>query len=228
MTKRVCESTVGEQWAIERLVPYENNAKKHTKDKVKKLSQAIKEYGWTSRIQVDSDGVIIAGHGRRLAALELGLKTVPVTVRSDLTPEQIRALRLIDNKVAEGEYDTQKLSEELKELHLDMNFDMSGFFDIRDLDFATDDLGSINLDSLTDDIAGEVEKQSESTSKKIDGEASEEFSLAKVLGFSKVSANQRRLLSRFQAAAEAHTDKEGAEAFCDLLSEVFDAYSQVI
>ena len=149
-----------EFWPIEKLIPYENNSKKHPPAQVKKIANSIKEFGWNaSPIEVDTDSVIINGHGRRLAALSLGLAKVPVVVRSNLTNDQVRAYRLADNEAARSEYDTGLLADELKDLHLSGAFDMSMFFDERDLTFAIDELGDMNLDAFTADIQDEVEAQ---------------------------------------------------------------------
>lgn len=80
-----------------KLKPYANNAKKHSRRQVTLLAKAMRTMGFDQPIVVDKDMVIIKGHGRRLAALELKLDLVPVVVRADLTPEQCMASRLADN-----------------------------------------------------------------------------------------------------------------------------------
>lgn len=82
-------------------------------------------------IIVDKDGVIVAGHTRLKAAQKLGLDEVPVIVADDLTPEQVKAFRLADNKVAElADWDFEKLEKELKSIEMDL----SGFdFDMKEL-----------------------------------------------------------------------------------------------
>lgn len=214
------EALIGEQWIIDSLIPYDDNAKIHTKPQIKKIAASIKEYGWTTRIVVDEDGVIIQGHGRLKAAELLELETVPVTVRGDLTPSQVRALRLIDNKVAEGSYDTIKLAKELEELQDSMDFDMSEWFDSRELDFATADLGEIDLDALVNDINLEVAAQTEETQRNIEDEESGEFSLYKVWGFAKVNAAQQRTLALLLAHAESESGLEKADALCALFEKI--------
>ena len=74
----------------------------------------MKEFGWQQPIVIDRDGVIVAGHTRYKAALELGWKTAPCKYADELTPEQINAYRLADNKTAElAEWDAEKMAEEL-------------------------------------------------------------------------------------------------------------------
>lgn len=112
-----------EQIPIEKVIPYAQNAKAHPEGQVKKLADQITEFQWDQPIVVDADMVIIKGHGRLMAAKELGLKTVPVVVADYLTPEQARAARIADNKVAESEWFPEILASELKALK-DMNFNM--------------------------------------------------------------------------------------------------------
>ncbi|HBC3632750.1 ParB/Srx family N-terminal domain-containing protein, partial [Acinetobacter baumannii] len=120
-----------QQWNVDEVKPYELNAKIHDKAQVERIAQSIKEFGWDQPIVVDKEGVIIKGHGRREAALLLGLKVVPVLVRSDLDEHQVRAARLADNRVAIGDIDTDLLQKELQTL----NFDLEGIFDKKELNF---------------------------------------------------------------------------------------------
>ena len=202
-----------EMWPIERLIPYEKNAKKHPPEQIAKIAASMREvgFGQNHAIAVDSDGVIINGHGRRLAALELGLQEVPVLVCDHLTEAQIRAYRLADNRVSESDYDTELMAEELAEL-TDLGIDMSEFFDERELNFAIEDLGEIDMGAITDDISEEVEKQSKATNEAVENEDSSEISVARVLGFSKVNPSQQRALKLFLAHAESETGEEGPAA----------------
>ena len=83
------------------------------------------EFGFNNPIIVDQDEVVAAGHGRLLAALELGLETLPVIRLSHLTPERLRAYRVADNRLSDlGEFDNDELKLKLKELlALDLNLD---------------------------------------------------------------------------------------------------------
>lgn len=108
---------------VDELVPYENNPRKN-EEAVKYVANSIREFNFQNPIIVDKDNVIIAGHTRLEAAKELGLKEVPVIVADELTPEQVKALRIADNKTAEiAMWDTDKLSLELE----DIGFDMTDF-----------------------------------------------------------------------------------------------------
>ena len=86
------------------------------------MAASIKEFGFRVPIIVDRDNVIVAGHTRLKAAEKLGLEEVPVIVADDLTPEQVKAFRLADNKVAElANWDFEKLQEELEHINIDMS-----------------------------------------------------------------------------------------------------------
>ncbi len=104
--------------------PYEKNPRIND-DAVEAVAKSIKEFGFNQPIVVDTDGVIIVGHTRWKAAKSLGLEQVPVHVAKELSPEQIKAYRIADNKTNElAEWDYELLPIELSELQ-DMNFDLS-------------------------------------------------------------------------------------------------------
>ena len=105
---------------ISDLIPYENNPRKND-IAVDAVMASIKEFKFRVPIIIDKNGVIVAGHTRLKAAQKLGLKTVPCIVADDLTPEQVKAFRLADNKVGElAGWDFEKLDLELEELDFDM------------------------------------------------------------------------------------------------------------
>lgn len=132
------------------LKPYENNARfnDHAVDDVAK---SIEQFGFQQPIVVDRDNVIIAGHTRWKAACKLKLREVPVSVADDLTPAQVAAYRLADNKVGEkSKWNKKKLADEidlLKELN----------FDIDDLGFTEVELRSLTVDSIVEAINAEPE-----------------------------------------------------------------------
>ena len=112
-----------EMWSPEDLIPYENNPRRNDKA-VDVVAESIRQFGFRVPIIVDADGVIVCGHTRRLAALMLGLKEVPVLVADDLTDEEARADRLADNRVAElAGWDEALLKEELAKIK---GVDLSG------------------------------------------------------------------------------------------------------
>lgn len=108
------------------LTPYPANAKLHPPAQVDHIANSIKAFGWQQPIVVDSENVVIIGHGRLLAAKQLMLDTVPVVRATDLTEDQVNALRLADNKTNESEWDFGKLEEELAALDI-AGVDMSMF-----------------------------------------------------------------------------------------------------
>lgn len=118
------------------LIPYENNPRINDYA-VKKVLESIKEYGFTNPILVDKALVIIAGHTRREAAILAGLEKVPYIIKDDLTPEQVKAYRIADNKLAElSTWDEEALKAELFELQeLDYPLEIMGFteMDLKDL-----------------------------------------------------------------------------------------------
>ena len=106
------------------IVPYAKNAKKHDNRQINNVAESIKQYGFVQPIVIDRDGVIVIGHCRALAAKKLGMKEVPCVCVDDLTPEQVNALRIVDNKSNESEWDFDILPDELADLDLsDFDFD---------------------------------------------------------------------------------------------------------
>jgi hypothetical protein len=208
-----------EIWDIDNIHPYEKNAKIHTEEQIGRIAESIRKFGWQSVITVNEHGTIIAGHGRRLAAIKLGHKRVPVRVARGLTVDQERALRIVDNKVSEADHDVKTLNEELKDL-VNLDFDLSGLIDERELKFLTEDIGIIDFSAITPDIAGDVKSQSESTNKKIEEVDDEEMPIEKIFGFKSIKASKGRKLQIFQAFVEGLTGKIGAAALLEYAKRV--------
>lgn len=105
---------------IDSLTPYHNNPR-HNEKAVAAVAESIREFGFKVPIVIDSGGVVVTGHTRLKAAESLGMKKVPCIIADDLTPEQIKAFRVADNKVSElAEWDFEKLEQELAGLSFDM------------------------------------------------------------------------------------------------------------
>lgn len=123
---------------VDELKPYENNAKLHPDAQVERIAMSISQFGFRQNLVIDKNNCVIIGHGRLLAAQRLGLEAVPCVRVEDLTEEQIKALRLADNKVAESDWDTGLLEMELADI---TGIDMSqfGFLDDIDCDFSLDE-----------------------------------------------------------------------------------------
>lgn len=116
---------------IKKLKPYKKNAKKHCKKQIEQLANSIKEFGFQGVVLYDSRTMeVVAGHGRILGAKKAGLKQVPCIDVKELTEEQIKAYRLVDNKLNESEWDFSLLDAELEDIIPD-NIDMELFgFDL--------------------------------------------------------------------------------------------------
>ena len=111
---------------VTELKVYDNNPR-NNEPAIESVANSIKEFGFKVPIIIDKNNVIIAGHTRKLAAEQLGMEKVPCIIADDLTPEQIKAYRLVDNKTAElAEWDFDLLEKELEEL-IAFDFDMTQF-----------------------------------------------------------------------------------------------------
>lgn len=118
-----------EQWAISKLTPYARNSRTHSDAQVAQLAASIREWGWTTPILVSPDGGVIAGHGRLLAARQLGMVNVPVIVAEGWSEAKTRAYVLADNQLAlQAGWDNELLALELGELgELGFDLDLTGF-----------------------------------------------------------------------------------------------------
>jgi hypothetical protein len=118
-----------ERWVVDRLFLNARNARTHTDEQVALIANAIKEWGWTNPVLVDESGVIIAGHGRVLAAQLLKLAEVPVMVARGWTEAQRRAYALADNQLAlSASWDADLLTAEIDELRgVGFDVDLIGF-----------------------------------------------------------------------------------------------------
>lgn len=127
---------------IDDLIMYENNPKIHTDEQIDKIAKSIElTKGLRQPIVIDKNNVIVVGHGRVQAAMQLGLETVPCELADDLTEEEIRAYRLIDNELAKGESDLDLLEQELASFN---DIDMGEFFDDEEIETESDDKSANN------------------------------------------------------------------------------------
>jgi len=119
---------------ISEIKAYPKNTKKHPKSQVEKIKKSITEFGFNVPLILNKDNEIIVGHGRLLAAKDIGMKKVPCIYKEGLTPSQIKAYRIADNRTAESEWDFDLLKEEFTDLSFD-NFDLElTGFDSKELD----------------------------------------------------------------------------------------------
>lgn len=133
------------------IIPYAANAKKHDKRQINNVAESIKQYGFVQPIVIDRDGVIVIGHCRALAAKKLGMQEVPCVCVDDLTPEQVNALRLVDNKSNESDWDYDLLADEIPGL------DLSAF----DFDWGLPEI----TEEVIEDEAPEVDEDAEPIAK---------------------------------------------------------------
>lgn len=123
------------QRSVGDLIPYARNSRTHSDEQVAQIAASIKEFGWTNPILVDAEGVVIAGHGRLMAARKLGYTEVPTIELGDLTETQKKAYVIADNRLAlNAGWDNEMLTIELNELLADgYALDILGF-DAKELD----------------------------------------------------------------------------------------------
>lgn len=113
---------------------YSRNAKKHDERQIAAIAKSIEKFGFRQPIVLDRNNEIVVGHGRFLAAQQLGRDTIPCEYADDLTDEEIKAYRLADNKLNESPWDFQLVDDELAELQQELNMADFGF----DLEFDFD------------------------------------------------------------------------------------------
>jgi ParB-like nuclease family protein len=127
---RACLPAIGHE-AIDLLKPNARNPKKHSKRQIGQIARSIKTFGFNVPILVDAELRVIAGHGRLMAARQLGLAQVPTIRLEHLSPEQAKAFAIADNRLTEiGTWDDRLLGEQLRELSevdLDFSLDVTGF-----------------------------------------------------------------------------------------------------
>jgi ParB-like chromosome segregation protein Spo0J len=148
-----------ELWPVDRLEPYEKNARTHDEAQVKQIAASINEFGFLNPILVDENDGILAGHGRLLAAKDLGMADVPVVVLTHLTPEQKRAYVIADNQIAlNAGWDLDTLREEIVALSLaDFDVSLTGLEDWR----ISNLLGTTDEEEEHDDDGGNGERENE-------------------------------------------------------------------
>lgn len=144
-----------ENIAVSKLIPYAKNTKKHDDKQIANVAESVKQYGFVQPIVIDKDNTVVIGHCRLLAAKKLKLKEVPCVCVDDLTEDQVKALRIVDNKSNESEWDIEFLTEELAEI------DLSEF----DFDFNIDDIEDKEEAKIVEDEAPEVDEDAEPIAK---------------------------------------------------------------
>jgi DNA modification methylase len=139
-----------EIWQVADLAPYAKNARQHPPEQIDQIAASMERFGFTIPMLVGEDGTIIAGHGRLMAAAQLGLAEVPVMVARGWSEEDRRLYTLADNRLAEiAEWDPEMLRLELGELRADF-----GIEDMSLIGFSAEDLAEILPDALIDTTGG--------------------------------------------------------------------------
>lgn len=139
------------------LVPYGGNARTHSTRQIAQIADSIRRFGFTNPVLASDDGQVIAGHGRLMAARQLGLSEIPVIRLSHLSPTERRAYVLADNKLAEkAGWDQDLLAIELQGL-IDLGFDLElTGFELAEIDLVLDTAGPANSAHTRDATAGEL------------------------------------------------------------------------
>lgn len=213
------------EWAlIESIVPYEKNSKIHDNKQVAGIAASIKKFGWDQPIVVDKDGVIIKGHGRRLAAIELGMKKVPILRRTDLTPDQVAASRLADNRTALGELDLGLFREELSSLG-DVGI-LSGIFEDNELEYSLANLGAMDESLFAQDLDEAVSGQQEQMREIIGAATTKRIPIARVLGFKDIAGADQIHINRLMSHIESVTGMTGSDALVEFAKATHEACSQ--
>lgn len=124
---------------INELIKYNKNPR-NNENAIYEVAKSIKEFGFKVPIIIDENNIIVCGHTRYEASKLLNLKKIPCIIVKDLNEEQIKAFRLVDNKVSEySRWDYEKLKEELRNIKLDLfDYEINNELDISDDDFISD------------------------------------------------------------------------------------------
>ena len=146
---------------INALTPYENNARTHSPDQLEMIGNSIKEFGFINPVIIDENNMILVGHGRVMAAKNIGIKQVPFRRVTNLTEDQKKAYIIADNKLSDlGGWDDELLLAELESIELDMSqfgFDLE-IDDIEDPDIVEDDPPDVDADAEPKSKRGDVYK----------------------------------------------------------------------
>lgn len=130
---------------INELRPYKKNPR-YNKESIKLVAESIKDFGFKIPIIIDDKKEVITGHTRLEASKLLGLKKIPVIIASDLSEEQVKAFRLVDNKVSElARWDYDKLEEEIKNIK-NIKMELLGFIN-EETEINWDDIEDLNEDT---------------------------------------------------------------------------------
>ena len=146
---------------INALTPYKNNARTHSPEQIEMICNSIREFGFINPVIIDENNMILVGHGRVMAADQIGIKQVPFRRVTNLTEDQKKAYIIADNKLSDlGGWDDELLLAELESIELDMSqfgFDLE-IDDIEDPDIVEDDPPDVDADAEPKSKRGDVYK----------------------------------------------------------------------
>lgn len=208
--------------------PYSKNAKKHPDEQLKQIALSLQEYGWRQPIVVDKDGEIIVGHGRWMAYQKYpdSIKEPWVVVADDLTPEQVRGYRLMDNKSNESPWDMDLVLEELKDLDsLNFPIELTGFdSDLLIYPEEKDDI--VPTDAPTRAQLGDI--WALGAHRVMCGDATKEEDVGRLMGGAKADMYLTdppynvSYVGKTKDALTIENDEKSDEDFLDFLSKAFD------
>ena len=144
---------------INALTPYKNNARTHSPEQIEMICNSIREFGFINPVIIDENNMILVGHGRVMAAKQIGIKEVPFRRVTNLSEDQKKAYIIADNKLSDlAGWDDDLLMAELESIELDMSqfgFDLE-FDDIEDPDIVEDDPPDVDADAEPKSKRGDV------------------------------------------------------------------------
>lgn len=211
-----------ESWPIDQVHEYPGNAKIHDEKQIKNIALSIQKFGFDVPIVVDGAGVIIKGHGRRLAAIFLEYTHVPVIVRTDMTAKEANASRIADNRVAVGDVDTDILNIEIMDILGGDTDDLMSAMGLseKELEFMSEDLGSMDLTALAD---GEAPTESVSDAKLDSAEAKgKSVPIKEVLGFGFFEAEDAKIVARWLSTMRGVYEVDTAKALASVATAWFE------
>ena len=210
-----------EHLKVDDLIPYATNSRTHSPDQVAQIAASIVEFGWTNPVLIDANGTIVAGHGRVMAARKLKMDMVPCIRLGHLTPSQVRAYVIADNRLAlNAGWDEKMLAAELAILKEEgFEMDLVGFSDdeitelIGSLDGESENVYSTKIKGLIYEITGEKPKLNEMVNWSKASDLIEEINAADIDEESKsllLAAANRHVVFNYGNIAEyyAHAPRE--------------------
>ena len=212
---------------VEELTPYAGNPRKNDKA-VKAVAESIKNFGFKVPITIDKNGVIVTGHTRLRAAIKLKMKEVPVIRLDDLNEDQVKAFRLVDNKVAEiAEWDIEALIKELNEIEMDLT--SFGFENQKGINDITEDEFEIEIPKTPKAKYGEIYRLGEH--RLICGDSTDQATLEKLLDMDMVDClitDPPYNIDYESGAGKIMNDHMGDSEFGEFLKKAFTAAAYVM